>query len=370
MVGQETSLLAVHPHRPALSVRVCAPHVWVGDSGPLMKDVCRSMRGRQVTSLLAALHYDAARLFIARHVLEEVEQHLPRFAAKATGDAAAALDCWRRVYLPYIRVVDVPQWWGAEHLGARRVSASDPDDHPTAQLAVALAPCGVIAEDRDLIDHGFGDQEWLQVTHASANQAYIELWASAVYPPSRAVLELAQGAARLFGRLPQWAQLLLASVLVAFTVWWQHDGRAVRQMDRVRGGAAELARLVGPPLTQIAQDRDRAVKSWDRHEFTASEPRLVGEQIARLLAVASGPLLAVDLARQVRAGGTTLKERTAVVRRVLAATPAFIQVSRGRWELGMPATVEPPNLTPTEIVDWVRRVTLRRAAGMVSVTGS
>lgn len=130
MVGQETSLLAVHPHRPALSVRGGAPHVWVGDSGPLMSDARRSMRGPQVTSLLAALHGGTAHLFIARHVLEEVEQHLPRFATKATGDATAALDCWRQVYLPYIRVVDVPQWWGAEHPGLDGSSLRTPTITP------------------------------------------------------------------------------------------------------------------------------------------------------------------------------------------------------------------------------------------------
>jgi len=368
MDKQESSPAASLAGRAAPLVRLGAPCVWIGDSGALMKDVCQGLRGARMTSLLAALHHDAARLFVAGHVLEEVKRHLARVAAESTVDGVAALDRWNRVYLPYIRVVNVPEWWGQEHIEAQKVGARDPDDQPTARLAAALAPCYVIAEDHDLTDYGFGGRDWLQVTHASANQAYIEWGASAVYLPSRVGIELARGAGQLLGRLPAETKLLLLWVIFGAAVWLQRDTQAVRHLDRLLGKAAELARRVGPPLAQVATDRRQAMESWDRHAVVASQARPLDEEVARLLAVAPDPLLAVELAHQVGAEGT-LHERTTAVRGLLIATPAFVQVRPSRWELGVPATVGRPILTVQEVIDWVRRVTSPRVTTSGSTRG-
>ncbi len=223
-------------------------------------------------------------------------------------------------------------------------------------------------ESEDLLLRLAPERADLQVTHASANQAYIEWGASAVYLPSRVGIELARGAGQLLGRLPAETKLLLLWVIFGAAVWLQRDTQAVRHLDRLLGKAAELARRVGPPLAQVATDRRQAMESWDRHAVVASQARPLDEEVARLLAVAPDPLLAVELAHQVGAEGT-LHERTTAVRGLLIATPAFVQVRPSRWELGVPATVGRPILTVQEVIDWVRRVTSPRVTTSGSTRG-
>ena len=58
--------------------------------------------------------------------------------------------------------------------------------------------------------------------------------------------------------------------------------------------------------------------------------------MAALLSVATDPPLAEDLARWIERPGN-LRDRTQAVRAILVS-PAFCEVSRGRWALGHPAT--------------------------------
>ena len=141
--------------------------------------------------------------------------------------------------------------------------------------------------------------------------------------------------------------------------WLGSHARRQGLSDRTRSVLADLASYAGPRASQIAVDRSSAMVAWRRQIVLASEPKPLIEQVARLLAMGDQPLLAADLACGVTAAGN-LRERTEEIRALLLATPAFVQVRRGRWVLGAPATVAGSYLTSHEFLAWARRATSPR----------
>jgi hypothetical protein len=80
----------------------------------------------------------------------------------------------------------------------------------------------------------------------------------------------------------------------------------------------------------------------------------LGERVGRVLAYAHEPLLAVDIARELGSPGN-LRDRTQMVRAELRNCEAFVERSRGRWELGRPSGYESASLSLVEIEDYMER---------------
>lgn len=342
-------------------VRVAPVRLWVGDTGPLMQEAVQGARRGELTSMLAALEHDTARLYVARHVLTEVERDLPVYARDRGVDPARAVAWWRLFYLPHIRVVDVRENWGQQDPRVASVAARHPVDLPTARLAGALAPCHALIEDPDLADYGFGtrpepdsrNSNWLALAHGSANQVQIDLAGGVVWIPSALGWELAKGAVRVVARLPVWAQLALSFAVGAVLYWWQSSGRAAQQVSRARS----VARRVGDavlPIAEVVLERALAAQETWRSDVVASGPVSLSERIARRLALADGPMTAAELARLIDWPGT-LRTRETAIRGQLRTCSAFVQTSCGRWRLGEPASDQDSAVTELQIVDWLRR---------------
>lgn len=326
----------------------------------LMNEVVQSVRNGNLTSLLISLHRDSARLFIARHVLVEMERDLLSYADDRRVDANSAMASWRGRYLPYIRVVDVPDTWGAHNAAVMAVAARHHTDAPTARLATALAPCHALVEDGDLTGNGFGDRNWLPVAHASANRVIIDGYAGALWLPAVLTSELTKSAYRSASRLPGWAQLLLGAVAAAGFCYWQHSGHAQRHLVKVRSLLQEVARIYGPILTTVAEREQHAQATWQDNVVAATGHHSTSEQVARLLAVADEPMTATELARTLGTPGP-MKERTTLIRTELQQSDAFTQFSRGRWQLGEPASNMKALISPSEVSAWLQRAQGRKA---------
>lgn len=346
--------------RPLL--RLAHPRLWVGDTGPLMQEVVQALRLGALTSLLAALHHDSARLYVARHVLVEIERDLPRYALDRGADPAAALVWWKRFYLPYITVIDVPASWGGEDPRVKAVANRHPVDLPTAQLAAALAPCHGLIEDPDLADNGFGcrpgipkqsQSAWLQLAHGSANQAEMDLAGSVVYLPSTLTLELARGAGRAFRRLPDGVQLTLLLAGLIGMYWWQSSERAKQQMGRARVMIKKVSDVVVPFVAVVLDREEQARAAW-KNNTVSRGPVSLDEQIARRLAFADDPMTAAELASAIDRPGT-LRDHATVIRSQLRSSSAYIETSRGRWRLGEPASDQEPGVGPADVADWLKR---------------
>lgn len=316
-----------------------APRVLVGDTGVLMKDVLRSCRNPQMTSLQAGIHRGVARLYIASHVVGEMERNLAGFASER-GCAHDALAHWRREYLPWLYVVDVPRHWAVQEPAVKAVMDRHPVDCPTAQLAAVLG-CPTLAEDSDLLDNGFGSPDWLRLTLHTGGLAFQSQTMQGIYIPSAMAMELARAGTRAFVRAPTWLQVL---ALGAF-LW---IARAARDSDRIRTqfsavgrGVLQAADWVMPRLEQLRDWQAAGEQEWDNQTVVAGDPVDVEQALARVLSRTPDPSLAADLACCLALPGNR-QQRATTVRGVLQASSAFTERTRARWQLGHLGAPERP----------------------------
>ena len=112
------------------------------DASVLRNDILYACKhGRTV--LINAANERYLRLFVARHVLKEVERHGKRWAADDCVSHEAFLERWRSEYLPLIHLVDVPcdpvgLLTPAETARISRLMAEDASDVPSACLSLLL----------------------------------------------------------------------------------------------------------------------------------------------------------------------------------------------------------------------------------------
>lgn len=332
-------------------------HLFIGDTGALMNDVVWAARSGRLSSLLAALHHDAALMYIPRHVLVEVERDLPVYAQKVKRpvNPDLAVSWWRRLYAPCIRVVDVPPSWGIDDPNVQAVTDRHAPDRPTAQLALALFPCYILAKDNDLTDNDFGRHDHLPLLLAAANEGELSYTNKAMTAPVVVGGLLLEGAVYGFRRLPALARIGLVVATGLLVNRWHHDGRLAGGLRQAFRAIGTVASVVAPLLQQIHQRIADNEAVWSEHLPRLTRAASVSEQVARILAYAPEQgMLASDVARELNVPGSVKAHRT-VVRHVLCDCPAFTEVSRGRFRLGQPAGDLQRSLPPTLSLDWMRR---------------
>lgn len=335
----------------------------ITDSGMLMGEVLQSSRrpdgsaGGRITSLLWALHHRKAVLYLPRHIVEEVERDLPR-RARNGDDVDLAYGRLRALYLSRARIIDVPPDWALSDPRVQALAGRHPTDLPTAQLAVTIGGCFVLSEDRDLCDiDQLGVSGWLKVTHAAATETEVETIFVAASIPFNVVEVTAGPAYRRITMASTGTKLALAGVAALALIggiWWVRSGRAERLFDRARPFIQELGQTFGPPLVETMERYNLGQVVFARAVVPRAEPQTLGERVARILAYADEPLLAMDIARELSIPAS-LRDRTQMVRAELQNCAAFVEVSRGRWQLGRQSGYEQASLSLLEIEDYLKR---------------
>ena len=326
--------------------------------------------GGRVTSLLWALHRGGAVLILPRHIFEEVERDLPR-RARATDDLDLAYSRLRTLYLARARIVNVPPAWALGDQRVQAVAQRHPVDLPAAQLAVTIGGCFLLTEDHDLSDPpGLGFSAWLQVAHAAASEVeYTSIEVTASIPLNVAE-EAIRAVSRRVAAAPPAGKLALGIVaagLVIGGIWLVRSGKAGSFLERAWPVVQELGRTYGPPLTEAVQRHTDGQVVFRRAAVPRADVQTLGERIARVLAYASEPLLAVDIARELETPGN-LRDRTQMVRVELHSCAAFTEVTRGRWVLGKSSGFRAAALPLAEELDYLAR--LHKDTRRQSATGA
>lgn len=331
--------------------------ILVGDTCALVNEVFEGARRATLTSLLAALHHGAVRLYVPRHVLDEVVRHIASDARARVRpvDPLAAQRRWDTLYAPHIRVVDVPDDWARNDSRVAAVDCRHSTDTPFAQLAVTVGPSWVLTEDPDLIANELGRYDRLPMLHAAANDAEVDLLKRAIAVPPVIGAEALKAAGRGFVRLPGWAQLALATATALVLVQTHRDGRLASGLRHLRGAAATVGRFVIPPVATIMTRRQAGLAVWAEHQIAANPDRSLPEQVAAVLARApASGLLASQVAQHVELD-MPLTRLVPMVRDVVRSAAAFTEVSRGRWVLGRPVTARTPEISPPMVAEWLHR---------------
>jgi len=280
---------------------------------------------------LHAAQVGTLRLYAADHVYQETYEKLPRIAKAARVSPAVVRQVFEQEMLPLICFVSVPT--GPPSCAeVAAVALRDPDDVPTAELVVLLAPCLALSGDADLRDSGLASPSLLAATEAVEQLAAAEggfmLMGLATYTAGALAWGSARGASRLL-KIPPW---LVATGVVALGI------AALAARDRRHNLAVKLgpfaSRTVGA-LAQVEQWRAGGTEQLGIQTVASRNESSLPAAVAGVLAGSREPMLASDVHHQVVAMSVlpeppSLKE----VRAQLTALPMFVREDRSRWQLG------------------------------------
>jgi predicted nucleic acid-binding protein len=307
---------------------LAAPIPVVADANVLMSDVCANLRRPEPTALLGLATEGRLRLLITDRVAHEIRTRMHRVAGD---DLERALELWSALYLPLVRVVAVsrakPELAFSPLLSD--VLARDPDDVPTAYLALLCAPCAVVTKDRDLLDHGFGAPEWLTGLRASGELGELD---QQIYDQTRMAGALMEAGFVGLARFARWtfATPWAAGALLALVVFGITDGRPIvtARIQRAQPGLHRFFELLADLQKRLAARRFALLERFEPMTLAAVRSAPLVASIAAQLAVSGNPLSAAQLSELTR-------HPEDEVRTILREHPAFdVVVGRG-WQIGV-----------------------------------
>lgn len=239
----------------------------VPDANRLRDDILYACRHGRRTVLVTAANAGLLRLFCAQHVVDEVVEHSVEWTEQSGVSQTLFLRRWLLEYLPVIRVIPLDDFLRElldpdEAARIHELSAMDPDDLPSATLALLLeafflsndtaALSAVYGRDADLADH----REWLEVLKAGGDAGELgRMFQLAVNLAGLLASGVTSAVKRLVTAVGPWSLLplgLMAALVVA---------RACRETkQRVKSVAAS----VGTYLLQMYAAYQEALLRFQR----------------------------------------------------------------------------------------------------------
>ncbi|MFD5615127.1 hypothetical protein [Kitasatospora sp. NPDC127060] len=255
--------------------------VTVVDACALAQVACGALRdGEQVDLISALAGTGRSNPYGAAHIVEELQQHLPRIAAKTGVPLDRAQEMLWKPMLPGVPIVDLAI---GDHLSpASRlllrddpklpaIARGDADDAPTAALAQFPAPAVILTQDSVFTRFGLAVpvEQWVGMAHGLLRAAGYE----ANLSTSVVVAEIA---ARLAWQVVAWAgrtaarNPVLAGAVVALAVLvCRHQG--LLDAARWRASAVSLNEIAAPLLEKFAAASEDLVDAGGRG-CTGTEP--------------------------------------------------------------------------------------------------
>lgn len=336
------------------------PGFLYGEVRPIVLDACvlrddilhSCRRGRTV--LINAANEGFLRLFVARHVLEEVDRHSNRWAADGGVSHEAFLERWRSEYLPLLHLVSLPRdaeelLTPAEMSRISRLKAEDADDVPSAVLSLLLgglylsvnghALRAVYGVDVDTDKH----RQWLGALVAAADSGELKLMAqSSLVPVALVAAGLDAGVRRLL-RAPAPVVLGAGAAVVLLLVC----GASALTKEGVKSVIATAAETFGEAATMYAESSAHFEAfvaprpSWSEMAEARNQNAVLTRACANALARARvGDHSAVEAGNLIHP--LPVAHGPAKVRQVLRSQACFEEVYRGRWQVGVSAEEASP----------------------------
>lgn len=274
-------------------------------------------------------------LFATLRVQEEVERHLPDVAKRRGVTNESVLKVWNNIFLPRIRIVDVDARLEPDPR-VDRVRELDESDTPTAALAVMLAPCVLLTDNRKhFAPLGLPDERTDDIAvDAHALSRYLLGANAAMLVPAMGGAAVMEGSKKLIDALGKDGALLVGLIAVGlvFLYWRSESG------GRVRESVKAMAHELGPQLVE-ALEQGRVLS--DKISALAIEPK-VGPTtalafMARELATSQTVMPTAEVARRLRGAGYRFTQHgdfRTHVRAWLVDHDCFFEARRGQWTLG------------------------------------
>jgi hypothetical protein len=309
------------------------------DTKAVINSACHHVRhgcsGRLDQAILLC-HLGLVPLFAPHHVIEEVDEHLAERALQEGHDPVAVTHVWNQQLRPHIRVVDLEI---RDHLDPRLrgVLATDPDDLSTAALALLLAPAVVFTDDADLVDNGFASRAWW--TEAAGDVLIIAMAdgqvLGAIIGVGTTITGIGYGTVAVVHAVRRAPLVTITVAVVVLTGAWLLLRRS--RPGRGRASFKELGTAAGTAWREMQESRQAAAARLPWVPIPTGRAPTLEERCARILARITGTLSAAEVHEQLRRDTAHPAPSVAEVRAALRGHRAFVQVGRGRWQLGVPA---------------------------------
>lgn len=295
----------------------------------MLSDLFARLKRDRPTALVQAGRLGGLRLYAAHHVYAEVLRKIGEvdWSPASQGDVEQLM--WRE-YQPLIHYVDVSDDRLPVPVGLERLASRDRSDVGTAVLAGLLAPTMSFAIDRDLCDDDWAVNKWVPAARATRQSVELDAMVALFMRGGRWAGSWVRDAIRRRPVAASAACGLAVGLLV---------GVAIRKPDVARRwlGNVEMAgRSAGAKAVEIAVgligSRVRAFREIGAAWVLSGESTELIQRVARVLAVAPGPLTAAEL-REACPDVVPLGTEPEELARILERQSPFVAVPGG-WQLG------------------------------------
>jgi hypothetical protein len=313
-----------------------ARHQTVGivDANAILSSVDNDCRNGWTSRLLRSTTFDSTTLFAADHVYTEVYRRLPKIAESSPVPLADLRARFETEYLPVMRFVTMSL---EDEPHPQVLEITDPDDRPTGQLALLIAPVIVYSEDKALRRPGFAPANWRAAaghTAVVAEAAGEERVAGiALYLPVAGVWNSSGALGRRLG-IPPWlpgAVLLAAVGLGAYRLLLDPARRA-----KARDIGGKFVQTFSAFLAEQNRSKRDGLVGINTIIYSSRQEDLsVRQKVAIVLARSPEPVLAAEVHGLIF--DTFADDQVPAVREVRSALTEgseFVLVDRYRWQLG------------------------------------
>jgi predicted nucleic acid-binding protein len=323
------------------------PEPWVIDANEMRQAILHTARTGKASLLARAASEGLITWYIAEHAVGEVHEHLDGWADREGVERSAAWEAWNGVYKPMLRMVPGDlnhlKFTVDEQLRLDGLARRDPDDLPTARLAMAIG-ARLVTRDNAVIAAGYGpgrsseDHGDLLIPTSSALAASGHLRDMEVVGAALAggvIVEVVS----LVRRFPLLGVAGAAGAALALRTAG-HRERAVSTAQPVWTAVGKVLEVLVVMHAEISGQLARyepVLGSLDdtvRQLGSAARSRIVMWMLARSPVPDAS---ATGLAGTWPGAAAPFRSETAI-RSVLYSHPALTQTRRGRFQLGIPLT--------------------------------
>ena len=274
-------------------------------------------------------------LFATARVQEEVESQLEEIAARREVAREDVVGVWNEVFLPRVRFVEISES-DVEDPRIEEVRTLHDADAATAALAVLLAPCIVLTDNRKhFAPLGLRDTptDTIALDAHELSRYYRSANLMMIVPTITGAMAI-EGSKKIVSMIGREATALIALVLLgAAVVLWRSEPDG-----QLRQSAKHLAHGIGPPLTVAAT---RALDLTDQMSVLAIEPPSSPDSAlrftAKILSTRQTVITTADISRRLRERDyrfTGPQAQATQARRWLLAQACFVEQRRGHWTIG------------------------------------
>jgi hypothetical protein len=288
-------------------------------------------RGTPPASVREA-HDQSLRLFMEYETLKETGQKLPEFAQGLGVTVSELKRILNDDWLPYIDVVQLPEWLRGLDLRALAVKENDPDDYPAAALAALLSPCLLLTENyRDFGPLGITrPRQGVDGVVAAVSLDLGEMhFKGIVAAPGIPMVAIGGAVKWTFDRLGPVTWLLLAAVVAGGVVLYRRQ--PAERRDGIRRVAAQGGKFLLEQAGQAAETVSKAQSALRGCAVPAPESRHPTAVAFREMAMSFDSLSAQQLFERTENASHPVKVLRALLR---AEGATFVQVCPGAFVLG------------------------------------